>query len=480
LSHAIQNNQYDVVIVGTGFASSFFLHRLLANCGPQFRILVLERGENRDIAWQRSNFRQLHLDGAETFENLSREKEWLYTPSFGGGSNCWWACTPRLLPEDFEMKSRYGFDRDWPISYEELEPYYCDAEEIMQVAGDSNSAIHPRSRPFPQAAHIITAPDRLLAAAFPKHFNPMPCARARNATRNRPACCASGVCNLCPIDAKFTILNELSGLFQDPRVTLELGAEALHLETAAGVPDSLVYERDSQLLSVRGDHYILGANAIFNPSILLRSGLKHSVLGRRLNEQLGVEYTFDLDGLDNFQGSTSLTGHGYMEYLGVDRTRESAALIETSNIPHLRLEKDKWRQRLVLKFIFEDKPQMESSVRCESNKKPQIEFSGFSEYTLKAVERIDSNLVKILAPLPIKELVSRRIIDTEGHILGTTCMGKTSQEGIVDNIGRSHQWPNVVVLGGSNFPSSSPSNPTLTICATALRSAEKLYPKRTA
>ncbi len=374
------------------------------------------------------------------------------------------------------MKRRFGFDRDWPFTYEQLEPFYCEAEDLMSIAGDSRSPLHPRSRDFPFPPHIMTEPDRALANAYPGLFTALPSARARKSTARRPACCASGVCNLCPIDAKFTILNEFSEVYADPRVTLLLNTEALHLETEAGKPSALVC---SNAARIKAEQFILGANAIFNPAILLRSGLEHPLLGRRLNEQIGVEYEFDLDGMDNYQGSTSLTGHGYMEYAHAERRSRSAALIETSNIPRLRLEKGKWRQRLTIKCIFEDKPSQSNYLLCSQNDKPELHFSGYSGYALDAIDRMDTRLSSLLSALPIEKLNRREIKDTEGHILGTTCMGKSVDDSVVDGFGRVHTWPNVVVLGGSNFPTSSPSNPTLTICAMSLRSAQHLFPART-
>ena len=76
-----------------------------------------------------------------TFTNRS-EKPWLHSPIFGGGSNCWWGCTPRLLPNDFRLRSAYGVGADWPVQYDELEGFYQEAEEIMAVSG-------PREAPFP-------------------------------------------------------------------------------------------------------------------------------------------------------------------------------------------------------------------------------------------------------------------------------------------------------------------------------------------
>ena len=102
------------------------------------------------------------------FVNRSEpNKYWTFFSGFGGSSNCWWAATSRLMPEDFKLKSMYGVGANWPLDYDELEPFYCDAEEIMQVSGDSNELPYPRSRPYPQPPHRESQPDKVLKAAFP-------------------------------------------------------------------------------------------------------------------------------------------------------------------------------------------------------------------------------------------------------------------------------------------------------------------------
>src|SRR3546814_12870491 len=97
--------------------------------------------------------------------------------------------------------------------------------------------------------------------------------------------------------------------------------------TARGRADGIVCLHDGAERTVRADLVVLGANAIFNPAILLRSGLSHPLLGRRLHEQVGVVAEVHLDGVDSFQGSSSVTGHGYMLYADDARRRETAACL---------------------------------------------------------------------------------------------------------------------------------------------------------
>jgi choline dehydrogenase-like flavoprotein len=223
----------DLILVGSSFASSFFLYKYLQRARPSARVLVLERGELREHRWQVTHLGELAREAAASYNGERSAKPWVFRLAFGGSSNCWWACTPRLLPEDFRLRSTYGIGRDWPLSYSDLEEYYCEAEEIMAVSGSDDSP-YPRSRPCPQPPHHFSDPDRLFKRRFPDAFCNQPTARpARALASGRPRCCANGACSQCPIDSKFTILNSLMDLYRaDPRVTLLTGSTVLRLDVA--------------------------------------------------------------------------------------------------------------------------------------------------------------------------------------------------------------------------------------------------------
>jgi len=150
------SEHYDIIAVGAGFATSFFLHRYLAKTSGPVRVLVLEAGALKSHGDQLAEGDPLRVterrqaQADKHFVNKTPEKIWRFFTGFGGGSNCWVACAPRLIPEDFELKTRYGIGMDWPLTYSELEPYYCDAEDLMNIGGHSNRAPYPRSRPYPQ------------------------------------------------------------------------------------------------------------------------------------------------------------------------------------------------------------------------------------------------------------------------------------------------------------------------------------------
>jgi len=472
------SGQFDAIIIGTGFASAFFLHRYLERGAPNARVLVLEKGEAHSHPWQLANRRAIQTASLREISNQTPDKKWRFSIAFGGGSVCWWACTPRLMPNDFRLHSAYGVGRDWPLSYDDLELYYQRAEELMAVAGPSDRTPFPRSSPYPQPPHEMNEPDRLLAAAYPDGWFVQPSARpSRTIAGERPRCCANAVCSLCPIDSKFTIQNGMRGLFDDPRVTLELGASAQAVDTVGGVAASVSYRSGGRDHTARADLVVLGANALFNPHILMRSGISHPLLGRHLFEQASIDVDVDLDGVTGFGGSTVITGHGYLLYDGEHRRERPAVLIESLNAPFLREERGKWRQRMRLRCIFEDLPRAENRVRLSPARPeaPEIAFEGRSDYVARGRAVLEGELGRVLTPLPVERIeMHREWNPTESHILGTAVMGTVPESSVVDSGLVHHQVRNLLVLGGSAFPTGSPANPTLTIAALSLRSADRL------
>lgn len=471
---------YDVIVVGSSFASSFFLMRYLEHAPPNARVLVLERGNEDTKAWQLANRLHSSIPPEDVFDNQTPEKEWYTSPGFGGNSKCWLGGTTRMMPGDFKLKSRYGVGSDWPISYDDLEPHYCTAEQVMLVSGPTDSPM-PRSRPFPLPAHRFSDPDALLKKHFPDGWFHMATARASVPTGKRGVCCASGICNTCPVDAKFTVQNGLADLYKDPRVTLALRSPVETVETAAGVARAVNYLREGKAERDTAELVVLGASALFNPHILLRSGINHPLLGRRLHEQMPVYATLDLKGVKAYNGSTILSGLGYLFYEGEHRRDRAACMIETWSAPFtyrpdeaLRLERGRWNERLMLGFLFDDLPSDENAVTVSSRDpgKAQVHFGDYSEYAKKSADRLPQMIDKLAEALPIERIVSTGLGGTAAHIQGTVVMGDDPATSIVDRHLVHHQIRNLLVLGSSAYPTASPAYPTLTVSALSLWAAD--------
>jgi choline dehydrogenase-like flavoprotein len=477
MSQAIES--YDLILVGTSFASSFFLLEYVRRA-PKGRVLVLERGRRLTHAEQGAQLPALDQAARDTFVNATPWKPWVFRVAFGGSSNCWAACTPRFTPEDFQLRTRYGIGADWPIAYDELERYYCDAEDVMAVSGPVDGGLWPRSRPYPQPPHRFSEPDRLLHRADPALWFEQPCARPTRPTpRGRPVCCTTGVCHQCPVDSKFTVLNELSHLYEAEGVQLRTGARVTEIDHTGNAATGVRWIEDGRERRATGSIVAIGANAIFNPHLLLRSGLDGPEVGRGLVEQSAMWVEVMLDGVDGFGGSSLINAIGYPLHDGPHRATRAAAMIESRNAPvRLRDVRNRWRQHVALKVIFEDlrQPRNRVTLSPDDPERPRVIFAGRSAYTEAGLASVPGAMRHVLRALPVEDM---RFIpepnNTEMHVLCTTPMGRDAATSVVDRDLRHHRLRNLLVLGASVFPTCPPGNPTLTLSALSLRAAERLF-----
>ncbi len=461
---------WDVILAGTSFAACFFAHSLK---GKGLSVLCVERGGFIDRETQlETRFTETPVPVAQ--DNRSgRRKDWTVRHQFGGCSNCWWGNTPRLHPSDFELKTRYGVGADWPLSYDDLEPYMLRAEQIMEVAGGGTEAFLPRSGPYPLAPHAPTRAERVLAEHDPS-WVPMPTARATPGG-SRTACCTAGACGLCPVDAKYTILNGLEA-FQDPGFRYLTDTEVRAVATAAGAASGITVRSTRggavREAEIRGGVIGLGANAISNAAILLRSGLGGPLVGQGLHEQAGQFVWIDIP-FDNYYGGTSITGAGYGLYDGDFRREAASVFIESWNAPpSLRLERDKWLMRLKLKLIAEDLPRSENRVVLE-NGEAKVIWEGHSDYAYAGLARARNALPTLL---PFDHEITRfgDFEPTEAHVQGATPMAASVDQGVVDADCRVFGTDGLLCLGAGVFPTCAAANPTLTLSAISLRAGERL------
>lgn len=471
----VDGQHFDTIVIGSGFGAGFFLHEALKHARTG-RVLVLEWGDIRDHAEQVADGKQTLITPGSTYTNDS-PRPWNFTIGFGGGTNCWFAQTPRFHPSDFRLASLYGVGRDWPFDYAALEPFYCEAEDIMSIAGeDDMGRVLPRSRPFPQPAHILSTPDAMLKKARPDMHFVMPTARARVGTETRNACCANLRCSLCPVDAKFTANNGLMDVFQNPAVKFCAGAKVTSLETAGGAVKAVRFEAGGREYTVRGDLFVLGANAIHSPAILLRSGIDHGPAGLGLHEAYGIEVEAMLDGVDNFDGSTITTGLDYGAYDGDFRRTSGSALLYFENRWKFgfRTEPGKWRQVLPIVIVVEDLPRDSDKVVTASDGAARVVGEEPGTYATTGAERALAQLPQILSALPVERIERRGVRPTESHLQGSLRMGTDRDKAVVDAGQVHHAVRNLVVVGSSVFPTCSAANPSLTVAAMSLRAARGL------
>ncbi|MEM6635915.1 MAG: GMC oxidoreductase [Pseudomonadota bacterium] len=453
-------SSWDVIIAGSSFSAMFFLRGLPST----YRVLVVEKGVYIPHSQQLIDS-YIQNDPFSHDNRSGRAKTWVARTAFGGNSNCWWGQVPRFLPTDFETSSDHGIGAPWPIGYDALEPFYAEVEEIMQVAGGGTEHLLPRSRPFPFPPHAMTRAGAACHEARPNDW--VPVATARSNGGSRASCCGTGVCDLCPIDAKFTVENSV-GTFTRAGVYLLTGHEVSRIDIAAGAAGGVVVSHGEAEVEIKADTVALAANGIYNAAILLRSGVAHPALGRYLNEQNSVRLVLDVDH-EGYFGGSSISTHCYAFYDGPHRNSRAAVLIEDMNAPaKLRHERGRWTHRMILKLIAEDVPDAGNRIDLDGDGEPLITWNGHSAYSAAGLAAAEEQLQDIL-PFAIERIVSRDHGDGEAHIQGTHRMGRDPATSVTDDSMRLHQTPNLLALGSGSFPTCPPANPTLTLSALALR-----------
>jgi choline dehydrogenase-like flavoprotein len=483
------------VIIGSGVAGTLVARELIRR-GQ--RCTIVERGAHVPWEVQRRERRWEADDGTSRHSHENDESgvdhPWTYVYAVGGSCNRWAGTCPRFLPEDFEMRSRYGVMRDWPISYAELAPHYLSAERALGVAGAAN-AFTP-DPDYPQPPHPLSRQDRAIAP----HLGPVvPLAQARptRAVGGRAACCASGRCQLCPVDARFSVLNALRDVLESPLVELLTGTVAARLVTARSgrVVEAVECVReDGERLLVHGERFVLAANGIESPALLLRSGIETEDTGRFLfdhrNAKLLVPTRTDVG---PGHGNSLATGASYAYYSGSFRSRRAAVLIVPFNPgpptmldgvvgrlldgtrgPRLRREvAAEWRRTLALDLYLDDLPDRANGVRLSPRKdslgipRTVVRFRPPTTYLRSAVRYLLDDVPRRLRPLGARE--ARYQPAPQGaHLLGTLRMGGAG-DGVVDSDQRHRARENVFVAGGAVFPTYSPTHPTLTLAALSIR-----------
>lgn len=516
----LSREEVDFCVVGAG-AGGGVLGAKLSEAG--FSVVILDAGPHwdptRDFVSDETESRKLFW----TDERITGGQDPIELGSnnsgrgVGGGTVHYSMIKMRAHPEDFRRRTLEGHIQgteleDWPLTYEELEPYYEEVEEALQIAGPT---FYPwggrRRRRFPQREHELNASADMLVVGCDRlgiPTAPAPVSTLSAPHKDRPPCVYRGFCNYgCTTNAKSSIL-----VTYIPRA-IRAGAEVRPDSMAAriehdrsGRVNGVLYFRRGgrELFRQRARSVVVAGYAVETPRLLLNSasalfphGLANSsgLVGKcfmvHSGHQVFAKFPRRINQYKAPPG-LALTEH-------FNRTMPDAGFVCGYTIeavgPHpvdfvarVAVARELWGaelRRLMLDYNYysgiglvgEVLPQVTNEVKLHATEKDgyglpvaHVRF-GYHENDRRLVKHAVAKMSEIMRAAGGEDVWSA---DRTAHLLGTCRMGHDPSRSVVNADCRAHDVPNLFVCDGSVFPTSTAVNPSLTIEAIAARAADRI------
>jgi choline dehydrogenase-like flavoprotein len=494
----------DIAIVGSGMGGGT-LAWALRDTG--LRVLLIERGPYLPTEPENWDPREVWMNhryyNSEMWYNARDGKEFLPGVHYfvGGNTKVYGACLPRFRASDFvEVETADGVSPAWPITYEELEPYYARAEELYGVHGtvddDPTEPPHSTAYPFPPLEHDPQIRD--LAASFrAQGLKPIRMPMGVD-VREGGRCIRCSTCDgyPCKVDAKNDAdMCAIRPSLESPNVRLltntvvrrlvtdDRGDRVTHAEAERpGVPP----------LVIHADRFVVSGGAGNSAALLLSSKNERHPRGlANSSDQVGRNYmvhnsTF-LVAMDprrrrqvEFQKTLGLNDWyhagddrqyplGNIQMLGKlhgETVKPARPLVP---LPLLRYFTN---HTLDVYCTTEDLPRGENRVTVDESGRIHVAWAPTNMGPHRELVRRVTQAMRA-AGYPIV-LTQRMGIDTNSHMCGTAVMGDDASTSVVTPECRSHDIENLWVVDSSCFPTSAAVNPALTIAAVALRAADHM------
>jgi choline dehydrogenase-like flavoprotein len=511
-------DSYDVIVIGSGAGGGTLVHRL-APTGK--RILLLERG-----GWLRREPQNWLAENVFVENRYVSPDTWYYPDgsSFapevhywvGGATKRYGAALYRLREEDFgELRHHGGVSPAWPISYNEMEPYYTQAEQLYRVHGsrgeDPTEPPASAPYPFPAVSHeprIQQLSDDLAKAGL--HPFHAPCGvmlDEDNTPYSKCVRCMNCDGFPCVVHAKSDAeVIAVRPAIEHDNVTLLTDAEAVRLETNDSGTEvtGIEVKVDGHTETFHGDVVVVSCGAANSAKLLLASRSDRHPNGlANGSDQVGRNFTFH-----NSQAVLALSREEnatvFQKTLGVndfylkgveefDHPLGNIQMVGKSQAPMFRGEKpgetkfapnwsleDVARHAVDFWLSTEDLPRPQNRVTLASDGNIQINYTPSNEEPKK---RLYHELREMLGDLGMHHahlLPHHAYLKNEipvagcAHQAGTVRFGADPATSALNTDCRAHEVDNLYVVDTSFFPSIGAVNPALTAMANALRVGDHL------
>jgi choline dehydrogenase-like flavoprotein len=505
-------NHYDVIIIGSG-AGGGTLAYALAPTGK--RILLLERGDfvpREKENWDSKAVVQLgRYNTKEVWKDKDGRDLHPHTNYYvGGNTKFYGAALFRMREEDFgEVRHHGGISPAWPVSYQEMEPYYTRAEHLYQVHGNrgedptdpwaSAAYLHPAVSHEPRIQRLHD--DLVKLGHKPFH---VPLGVRLDEGDHKSLCIRCSTCDgyPCLVNAKsdaHTICVEPA--LEQANVTLLTNAYVSRLLTSeSGSEVSKVeVERHGAKETYTADIVVLSCGAINSAALLLRSANERHANGLgNSSGMVGRHYMghnnsvlFAISRHPNatvFQKTLAVNDFyfaskewdfpmGHISFVGKFDANMFAAGAPPF-APHMTLDFIA-RHSLDFWLTSEDLPDPDNRVSLDRNGRIVLSYTPNNLEGHKRLYAKVKDLIKHTGCedhlIPLNAFVGDRVpLAGVAHQNGTIRFGHDPKLSALDANCKAHDLENLYVVDGSFFPSSSAVNPALTIMANALRVADHL------
>lgn len=552
---------YDAIVVGSGAGGGMSAYHLTRE---GFKVLLLEAGRNYDPLTETPMFNipaEAPLRGTltpdkplgfydatvgggwevpgepYTIAEGSEPFKWWRPRMLGGRTNHWGRVALRFGPYDFKPKSRDGLGFDWPISYDDLAPWYDKVERLIGVTGRAEGL--ENSPDSPDGCLLPPPPPRAFEYFVSRGFQAMgmPVAAMHGAVLTRPLngrsqCLFATPCSRgCSIRANF----------QSTTVLLPPAMATGNLEIRT---DALVYQVDvdrhgkangvTYVDRVTGRHHaakakavVLAAGACESARILLNSkcagfrdglGNGHGMVGRYLMDSVGANGAGEfpaLRGLPPTNDDGMGMQHIYVPWWGYQRQARKelefprgyhieiyggrympqvsmGGMIDKDDMSVGSPLRDKLRNRFGSSIYFAGRGEMIPNDDCYCDLDPRVKDQWgipvlrfhwkWSDHEIRQAGHMVKTFLEVIdrlggRPLPGMPTEGAKAILKGGeviHEVGTARMGASPEDSVVNQYGRCWEVSNLFITDGAVMASSPNKNPTLSILALAWRSSDHL------
>jgi choline dehydrogenase-like flavoprotein len=506
------SNDYDVIIIGSGAGGGTLAYRL-APSGK--RVLIVERGGH--VRRELENWSSREVFGKARYKT---KEEWIckdgtaFHPGqhyyVGGQTKFYGAILFRMRERDFgEVRHHDGVSPAWPISYEDLDPYYAEAERLYFVHGErGEDPTEPAAGPYPWPAvshepRIQRLHDDLVRAGHnPFHLpvgvrldeqNPERSVCVRCTRLDGFPCLVGGKADshTCAVEPalRYPNVELLTRAYVHRLVTSSDG------KTVTGVE----IERDGQREMLTADVVVVSAGAVNSAALLLRSASDMHPNGlANSSDTVGRHYMCHINSAmiaiskepnpTRFQKTLGLNDF-YWGADDFDRPLGHIQMLGKSDGAILRAGAPKFVPTPLLEFVArhaidfwlttEDLPQPENRVLVDRQGRIHLHYT---DSNLEPHRRLLTRLKHLLPKLGCREhLLPNQTVRDEripvagvAHQCGTVRFGDDPSDSALDVNCKAWDLDNLYVVDASFFRSSSAVNPALTVMANALRVGDRI------